>query len=992
PALDRGSPVRAKRASAYAHLAPARSSPGFAFTFGPGAALQAAAAHGLNKKMIPLFSRWPLATMPFLLSTLLILLTVATPAWCESSETTSPKATDGTPFPWSKMRLPEHVIPVHYNLMIHANLTTLTFGGTTQVEITTSQPTNAIILHSHRLQILKATLRRGTGEEQPEKPLRVLEYLPHEQIALLAPEPLVAGLRYTVTIDYAGNLSETFHGFYKSTYRTKEGEVRILASTQFEPTSARMAFPCFDEPAFKASFSIKIRREPRHLAISNMPLVKSVTIAEGLIEDHFDVTVKMSTYLVAFIISDFKSVSKMTKRGVKVSIYAVPEKINQADYALDAAVMLLEFYEDYFSIPYPLPKQDLAAIPDFQSGAMENWGLTTYRESALLFDAEKSSASSKLGITMTVSHELAHQWFGNLVTMEWWNDLWLNEGFAKFMEFVSVRVTHPELKVEDYFLGKCFSAMEVDALNSSHPVSTPVENPAQIREMFDDVSYEKGACILNMLRDYLGADTFKSGIVQYLQKYSYKNTKNEDLWNSIASICPSDGTQGMEGFCSRGEHSSSSSHWRQEGLDVKTMMNTWTLQKGFPLITITVRGKNVHMRQEHYMKGADDASETGYLWHVPLTFITSKSDSVQRFLLKTKTDVLILPEEVEWIKFNVGMNGYYIVHYEDDGWDSLTGLLKGTHTAISSNDRASLINSAFQLVSIGRLSIEKALDLALYLKRETEIMPVFQGLNELIPMYKLMEKRDMNEVETQFKAFLINLLRDLIDKQTWTDEGSVSERMLRSQLLLLACVRKYQPCVQRAEGYFRKWREANGNLSLPNDITMAVFAVGAQDPEGWEFLYNKYQSSLSSTEKDQIEVALCTSQDKEKLQWLLDQSFKGDVIKTQEFPHILATVGRNRVGYPLAWKFLRENWDRLVQKFDLGSPSISHMVMGTTNQFSTRARLEEVKEFFSSLKENGSQLRCVQQTIETIEENIRWMDKNFDKIRLWLQNEKFELL
>lgn len=941
--------------------------------------------------MMSLSVKWPLGTMSFLLSSLLILLTVSTPSWGQSSETTSPKASDGTPFPWNKMRLPEHIIPGHYDLMIHANLTTLTFKGTTAIEITASQRTSAIILHSNHLQISKATLKKGAGERQSEEPLRVLEYPPHEQIALLAPEPLVVGLPYTIVIEYAGNLSETFHGFYKSTYRTKEGEVRILASTQFEPVAARMAFPCFDEPAFKASFSIKIRREPRHLAISNMPLVKSVTVAEGLIEDHFDVTVKMSTYLVAFIISDFKSVSKMTKSGVKVSVYAVPDKINQADYALDAAVTLLEFYEDYFSIPYPLPKQDLAAIPDFQAGAMENWGLTTYRESALLFDAEKASASSKLGITLTVSHELAHQWFGNLVTMEWWNDLWLNEGFAKFMEFVSVSVTHPELKVEDYFFGKCFDAMEVDALNSSHPVSTPVENPAQIREMFDDVSYEKGACILNMLRDYLSAEAFKSGIVQYLQKYSYKNTKNEDLWNSMASICPTDGTERMDGFCSRGQHSSSSSHWRQEGLDVKTMMNTWTLQKGFPLITVTVRGRNVHMRQEHYLKGAD-TTETGYLWHVPLTFITSKSNSAHKFLLKTKTDVLILPEEVEWIKFNVGMNGYYIVHYEDDGWDSLTGLLQGTHTAISSNDRASLINSAFQLVSNGKLPIEKALDLTLYLKHETEIMPVFQGMNELIPMYKLMEKREMNEVESQFKAFLIRLLRDLIDKQTWTDEGSVSQRMLRSQLLLLACVRKYQPCVQRAEGYFRDWKEANGNLRLPNDVTLAVFAVGAQTPEGWDFLYKKYQSSLSSTEKEQIEFALCTSQNEEKLRWLLDQSFKGDIIKSQEFPGILRAVGRNPVGYPLAWQFLRENWNKLVEKFDLGSPSIAYMVMGTTNQFSTRARLEEVKGFFSSLKENGSQLRCVQQTIETIEENIRWMDKNFDKIRLWLQNEKLELL
>ncbi|CAD7693278.1 unnamed protein product [Nyctereutes procyonoides] len=988
---------------------------------------------------------WPLATMPFLSSSLLLLLTVSTPSWCQSRDTTSPKATNGTPFPWDKIRLPEHIVPVHYDLMIHANLTTLTFEGTTEIEIAASRPTSAIILHSHLLQVSKATLRRRVGERLTAEPLTVLEYPPHEQIALVASEPLVVGLPYTVVIDYTGHLSGHLNGFYKSTYRTKEGEVRVLASTHFEPTAARMAFPCFDEPAFKANFSVKIRREPRHIAISNMPLVKSVTVAEGLLEDHFDVTVKMSTYLVAFIISDFESISKMTKNGVKVSIYAVPDKIHQADYALDAAVTLLEFYEDYFSIPYPLPKQDLAAIPDFESGAMENWGLITYRESALLFDAEKSSASDKLGITLIVSHELAHQWFGNLVTMEWWNDLWLNEGFAKFMEFVSVSVTHPELKVEDYFFGKCFDVMEVDALNSSHPVSTAVEDPAQIREMFDEVSYEKGACILNMLRDYLGADAFKSGIVQYLLKHSYKNTKNEDLWNSMASrslVAPIAGpnsfvlwkavnvndlflwwTGAVSGcvgpfqsssFLKKNqgsEHSRASTmcqtrakhyyllyflhqpnHWQQEGLDVKTMMNTWTLQKGFPLVTVTVRGRNVHMKQEPYRKGPDDASETGDLWHVPLTFITSKSDSVQRFLLKTKTDVLILPEEVEWIKFNVGMNGYYIVHYEDDGWDSLTALLKGAHATISSNDRASLINNAFQLVSNGKLSIEKALDLTLYLKHETEIMPVFQGLNELIPMYKLMEKRDMNEVENQFKAFLIRLLRDLIDNQTWTDEGSVTERMLRSQLLLLACVRKYRPCVQRAETYFREWKESDGNLSLPSDVTLAVFAVGVQNPEGWDFLYRKYQSSLSNTEKNNIEVALCVSQDEEKLQWLLDESFKGDVIKLQEFPHILRTVGRNPVGYPLAWKFLRENWDKLIQKFELGSSSLTSMVIGTTNQFSTRARLEEVKEFFSSLKEKGSQLRCVQQTIETIEENIRWMDKNFDKIRVWLQSQKLELL
>ncbi|NWW42573.1 ERAP1 aminopeptidase, partial [Pedionomus torquatus] len=719
--------------------------------------------------------------------------------------------------------------------------------------------------------------------------------------------------------------------------------------------------------------------------------VKSVNINPQLIEDHFDTTVKMSTYLVAFIVSDFKSISKITSRGIQVSVYTVPDKIDQADYALDAAVKLLDFYEDYFSIPYPLPKQDLAALPDFQSGAMENWGLTTYRESALLYDPEKSSASSKLWITMIIAHELAHQWFGNLVTMEWWNDLWLNEGFAKFMEFVSVSVTHPELRVEDYFLRRCFDAMEVDALNSSHPISTPVEDPAQILEMFDNVSYEKGSCILNMLRDFMTADAFKAGLVQYLQKYSYQNTKNEDLWNSMTNICPTVSNDKNElqgdGFCRSSQQSSSSTHWTKgEILDVSAMMDTWTLQTGFPLVTVMVRGKNVHLQQERYLKRADALSSTGYLWHIPLTYITSKSDTVQRFLMTTKADVIILPEEVEWIKFNVDMNGYYIVHYEDDGWDRLINLLRENHTVISSSDRASLINNIFQLVSINKLSISKAFDLTLYLKHERQVMPVFQGMSELIPIYRLMETRDINGTEKQLKEYIISLFKDLIDAQSWSDEGSVSERFLRDLLLLFACRHQYQPCVDKATGYFAEWKKSNGTLSLPADVKTAVYAVGAQTSEGWDFLLSKYGLPSFSAERHDIELALTFSSSKDKLQWLMDEGLRGDIIRTQDLPFIIVYISKNPSGYHLAWTFLKENWNKFVEKFELGSNSIATIVTGVTSRYSTRSQLAQVKEFFSSLDKQSTRLRCVQQAIETIEDNIQWMDRNLEKLKIWLQN------
>uniref|UniRef100_A0A9J8BLJ4 Aminopeptidase n=2 Tax=Cyprinus carpio TaxID=7962 RepID=A0A9J8BLJ4_CYPCA len=765
-------------------------------------------------------------------------------------ETTSfPTSTSGEPFPWNKMRLPDTVSPLHYHLLIHPNLTSLDFTGMVRIQIEVHENTKNIILHSKDLHISNARLLDSDiGQLQA---LKVLEYPYFQQIALISEHALLKrGHVYSIQLEFAANLSESFHGFYKSTYRTSKGDLRVVASTQFEPTSARAAFPCFDEPAFKANFSVRIRREAKHIALSNMPKVLTLELPGGLFEDQFDVSVKMSTYLVAFIVSDFLSISRTSQHGVQISVYAVPEKIDQAEFALDAAVKLLDFYDDYFDIPYPLPKQDLAAIPDFQSGAMENWGLTTYRESELLFDPHKSSASDKLGITMIIAHELAHQWFGNLVTMQWWNDLWLNEGFAKFMEFVSVNITNPELQV-DYFLEKCFEAMEVDSLSSSHPVSTPVENPAQIQEMFDDVSYDKGACILNMLREFLTPDAFKLGIVRYLKRYSYQNTVNSNLWESLTNVS-------THYMCDK---------WHSEDeLDVKAMMETWTLQEGFPLIMVEVKGRQVRLSQERYLKSDDPSQTSSFLWHVPLTYITSGSTTVHRFLLKTKTDVLYLPEEVDWIKFNVDMSGYYIVHYEGSGWDDLITLLKRNHTELSSNDRASLINNAFQLVS------------------------------------------------------------------------------------------------------------------LPNDVTMAVFSVGAQTEDGWEFLFEKYKESMYASMKSRIKMALTTSPLDHKLKCLV-----GEVMKTQDLPYVVTSVSINPKAYKHAWDFLKANWDSLIKKFDLGSPSIAHMVVGVTNQYSTREMLAEIRSFFSSLRaETGAELRCIQQALENIEENIRWMDKNLPLLKAWL--------
>uniref|UniRef100_A0A673C4E2 Aminopeptidase n=1 Tax=Sphaeramia orbicularis TaxID=375764 RepID=A0A673C4E2_9TELE len=870
-----------------------------------------------------------------------------------------PISTNGQPFPWDLMRLPRSVSPLHYDLTIHPNLTSLTFTGVVRIQLEVHEHTRTVILHAKQMEVSNVIILAPEGV----RPLQVLEYPRFHQIALVSDSWLIKGRKYEVQMEFAANLSDSYHGFYKSSYRTSSGEIRLMASTQFEATFARGAFPCFDEPAFKANFTIQIIREPRHIAISNMPKLKTVDLPGGLLEDYFDTTVKMSTYLVAYIVSDFVSVSRTTQHGVKISIYAVPDKIDQTTFALDAAVKLLDFYDDYFDIPYPLPKQDLAAIPDFQSGAMENWGLTTYRETGLLFDPKRSSASDKMGIAKVIAHELAHQWFGNLVTMEWWNDLWLNEGFAKFMEYISLDITYPELQVDDFFLGKCFEAMEVDSLSSSHPVSTPVENPTQIQEMFDDVSYDKGACILNMLRDFLTPEAFEIGIIRYLKRYSYQNTVNSHLWESLTDVSKAVWWTGK--------------WFSGDELDVRAIMDTWTLQEGFPLVTVEVRGREVRLSQERYLKTDDPSLTEGFLWQIPLTYITSASNTVHRFLLKTRTDVLYLPEEVDWVKFNVDMCGYYMVHYAGDGWNSIIKLLHHNHTALSSNDRASLIHNIFQLVSVGKVRLDTALELSLYLSKETEVMPVTQGFGELVPLYKLMEKRDMAALENQMKGFIVDLFRDLIDRQEWTDSGSVSQRVLRSYLLTFACVRNYSPCVTKAQQLFKKWKDSDGSLSLPVDVTTAVFMVGVRTPEGWDFMFEKYHQSLQMSFRT-LPCSPSTSR-------MMEQSLHGQVMKTQDLPDVVVVIARNPHGYKLAWDFLRSNWHTMIKKFDLGSNTISYLVNGVTNQYSTREMLSEVKSFFGSLtEETGSEMRCIQQAYETIEDNIRWTDSNLPLLQNWL--------
>ncbi|ROT77110.1 putative aminopeptidase N [Penaeus vannamei] len=444
--------------------------------------------------------------------------------------------------------------------------------GYMEVEMEVLEPTSNITLHMADIITKNDTIKvYAPGQEKGRgEGIKNHEYDHDRQfyIAHLKNE-LQKGRKYVLSMEFLGYLNDKLHGFYRSTYMDAAGNTRNVAVTQFQATDARRAFPCFDEPAQKATFEIHLARESWMTTLSNMPIAETVPITgqEGWVWDRYEKSVPMSTYLVAFVVSDFVQVNTTVNDSVVLRVWARREAIDQAEYALKVGPKILSFFEEYFGLPFPLPKMDMVALPDFFAGAMENWGLITSKENYLMYNPEVSTPQTRAFITEVISHELAHQWFGNLVTPVWWDDLWLNEGFATYINFLGIDHAEPSWKVmETSLVERVHRVFGLDSLESSHKISIPVDHPDEIFEVFDGISYEKGASIIRMMTHYLTEATFRKGLTSYLKALSYKNAVKNDLWKYLTlaahedSILPQDVT-------------------------VKMIMDTWTLQMGYPSST-----------------------------------------------------------------------------------------------------------------------------------------------------------------------------------------------------------------------------------------------------------------------------------------------------------------------------------------------------------------------------------------------------------------------
>ncbi|XP_020619456.1 endoplasmic reticulum aminopeptidase 1-like isoform X1 [Orbicella faveolata] len=895
----------------------------------------------------------------------------------------------------NSLRLPRHISPIEYLVYLHPNLTTFQVSGKVDVLLYCNEAANNITLHvGNNISYFNVAVGEVADLNNPDSnvvPIEVtgISRLHGEMLSITLGSELQGGKFYFLIIEFNSELSRGLSGFYLSKYTTKSGEERYLATTHFEPTDARNAFPCFDEPNMKAKFSIVITREKRHVALANMPVqhTEGCGDASELCTDHFQKSVNMSTYLVAFVVCDFTNISDVTSRGVKVSVWAPTEQIEQGQFALEVGVKVLSYYETIFNVDYPLPKQDLIAIPDFAAGAMENWGLITYRLTSLLYDENKSSDSNKQWVAVVVAHELAHQWFGNLVTMEWWNDLWLNEGFASFMENVGVDHIHPEWKMMDqFFLDKFQVSTALDQLTNSHPIMAEVKDPAQINSLFDSISYDKGAAIIRMLEDVLGRDVFFQGLQHYLQTYKFSNAETNDLWRCLTEQIQS------------GQHGGS-------GLDVTEMMTTWTSQMGFPVMTVKKDGndpKIVHVTQKHFLVHGDMQSPSvdELLWVVPLTYVTEVSEQRHAVLIKHRSEQIRLPHAISgnsWIKMNAGQSGFYRVNYESENWNKLIHQLNTHHQRLSGADRAGLLDDAFNLARSGMLSDEVALSLTPYLKQEREYVPWMSALNNMAYFATQFSTYDTlngsTEYYPKYKRYILHLVKDVANELGWVEAVTDPhlKRYLRGTVLHLAT--EYEDVLPREErtntplalDLFDGWL-GHGASITPN-LRNIVYSTGVKyaDEATWDEVFGKFESEAVPSEKRKLMYALTNSRNKEILSRLLTYSLKKTKIRSQDTVAVINSVAHNPEGRLLAWKFVQDNYEKLYHRYGTGSFDFSRLIKATTAHFNTEEMKTQVKKFFES-KRVGSGKLAVKQSLESIDANIKWIRDHSATVVSWLDS------
>ncbi|XP_066327196.1 aminopeptidase M1-B isoform X2 [Miscanthus floridulus] len=844
-------------------------------------------------------------------------------------------------------RLPHFAAPLRYDLRLRPDLAACTFTGAAAIAVAVSAPTRFLVLNAAELDVDRASIRF-----QDLAPTDVAQFEEDEILVIGFDRDLPLG-EGVLTMDFTGTLNDQMRGFYRSKY-LYNGESRNMAVTQFEAADARRCFPCWDDPAFKAKFKLTLEVPSDLVALSNMPVAKE-TVSGSIKTVYYEESPLMSTYLVAIVVGIFDYIESSTSEGTKVRVYTQVGKTNQGKFALDVAVKSLDLYKDYFATPYPLPKLDMIAIPDFSAGAMENYGLVTYRDTALLYDELLSSASNKQQVAITVAHELAHQWFGNLVTMEWWTHLWLNEGFASWVSYLAVESLFPEWNNWTQFLDETTSGLKLDALAESHPIEVEVNHASEIDAIFDSISYDKGASVIRMLQSYLGAERFQKALASYIKKYAYSNAKTEDLWAVLEE---------------------------ESGEPVKDLMTTWTKQQGYPVIYAKINGRDLELEQAQFL--SDGSSGPG-MWLVPVTSCCGSYDAQKKFLLKDKTDKINIEEFAAsqsadgeknqniWIKLNINQTGFYRVKYDDELAAGLVNAIKAKKLSLM--DKIGIVEDSYALSVACKQTLTSLLRLLNAYNDESDYTVLSHVTSVCLSISKITVDAtpDLNK---DIKQLLINLLLPAAIKLGWDPKDGEShlDVMLRS-LLLTALVRLgHNETINEGIRRFHIFFEDRKTSLLPPDTRKAAYlavmrTVRTSSRSGYDALLKIYREASEPLEKSRILGSLSSSPDKDIVLEALNFMFT-DEVRNQDSFYILGGISLE--GREVAWTWLKENWDYVLKTWK-SSSLISDFIKSIVPPFTSEEKATEVTEFFAG-RIKPSFERALKQSLERVRISSRWIE------------------
>ena len=827
--------------------------------------------------------------------------------------------TSDSPNPY---RLPTNVVPVNYQLVLTPDIEAATFTGVTVIELDVLNETSSFSFNAVELSIDSIEVSGGAHTQSAS--WEFVEEYERADVTLTRALPVGPA---TITVSYRGVLNDKLVGFYKSTYTDGDGNLQSIATTQFEATDARRAFPCWDEPTFKATFDVSLRVPTQLAAFSNSPIASETDHGDGTRTVTFSRTMKMSSYLVAFVVGPFEATEPASILGTPIRVVCPNGKIHLTSFALEAAQFALDFFSRYFDIPYPGDKLDMVAVPDFAFGAMENLGCIVYRETALLVDPATASLAERERVADVVAHEIAHMWFGDLVTMQWWEGIWLNEAFATFMETLCVEHFRPQWKKWLSFGTQRDMALEIDGLHSTRPIEYEVVSPADMRGMFDLLTYEKGGSVLRMLEQYLGPETFRDGIRLYLRRHAYANTVTIDLWNALEEI---------------------------SGEPVREMMDTWILQGGHPLVTYA----NGQISQQAFSYGPlrEGVSAIGTTWMTPLMTRSVNGGPVRRQLLSSNSVELVADGPMV---VNAGGWGVYRTRYGSNELAALAGSLDG----LDELERAVLFADTWAALFSNQILWADFIALAKGLGDVDE--PATWSLIHAVFDFA---SRAANEDQRNRLAVTVgDVFSPQLARLGWDPASTDSELAAQVRAITISTLGTYGHDANVVAEAQRRFDTG----TLEGDTANAILRVtaNANRPGDYEEFLKRFENALDPQEEQRYQRALAHFPDPDIA---LDAARRClEEFRTQDGPMTLGLLTRNRVSGPAVWRFITERWDEAMERFPVNGRD--RMCVGIPTFIADRAFADSVASFCDTHPIAGEQ-RTIAQHIERMRIGLDFAD------------------